>query len=342
MATVLHLPMNVEALLPGLIFDQSQYRRAMVLAGAAGMSAEQIKYGNAALRLHSTTGNYVDAGVTGDWVLAGRQFTLCFWVYPNAYNSKGGRTICCGGNAGASWSGIDGLHWLCQIAGSSVDLQWRSGVNSPYLSVPVSLAVWTHVAFCYDGITLRAFKNGVLVASMATTLTAPSGTPSLNIGRIPYESASTTYAADLYIDDLELRVDEALHVADFALPDAIPYAFSLALVNHPAATYLSAFPVPSPGLTKAAALAGSKDIYYGGNGQIVGTTKNTPDAAVSRRVRLHESRSGHLIREGWSDTAGNYSFTDLNRDYTYYVVGFDHTDQYQGVVADKLIPEVMA
>ena len=84
------------------------------------------------------------------------------------------------------------------------------------------------------------------------------------------------------------------------------------------------------------------ETFDGGEFQIVGTTKNkaTPsDLPVARRVRLHEQISGRLVRETWSDaTTGAYSFTGL-RLTTYYVVSFDHTGAFGGVIADNLTPE---
>lgn len=78
----------------------------------------------------------------------------------------------------------------------------------------------------------------------------------------------------------------------------------------------------------------------GGPGTIAGTTKNTgtPPTPVRRRVRLHEQSSGRLVRETWSDASGAYTFAGLCLT-RYYVVSFDHTGQYGGVIADNLIPE---
>ena len=86
------------------------------------------------------------------------------------------------------------------------------------------------------------------------------------------------------------------------------------------------------------------DTFDGGAYRITGTTKNkaTPsDIPVARRVRLHEQISGRIVRETWSDaTTGAYSFTGI-RLTTYYVVSFDHTNTFGGVIADNLTPEPM-
>ena len=80
-----------------------------------------------------------------------------------------------------------------------------------------------------------------------------------------------------------------------------------------------------------------------GSYRITGTTKNkaTPsDLPVARRVRLHEQISGRLVRETWSDASGAYAFNGI-RLTTYYVVSFDHTGGFGGVIADNLTPEPM-
>lgn len=87
------------------------------------------------------------------------------------------------------------------------------------------------------------------------------------------------------------------------------------------------------------------DANFGGAGQIVGTTKElyTPtNLPVSRRVRLHEQRTGRLVREAWSEPqTGGYAFSYLRVDRLYYVVAFDHTGAYGGVIETDITPEPM-
>ena len=83
--------------------------------------------------------------------------------------------------------------------------------------------------------------------------------------------------------------------------------------------------------------------FDSGSYRITGTTKNKAmpsDIPVARRVRLHEQISGRLVREVWSDASGAYSFNGI-RLTTYYVVSFDHTGGFGGVIADNLTPEPM-
>jgi hypothetical protein len=62
---------------------------------------------------------------------------------------------------------------------------------------------------------------------------------------------------------------------------------------------------------------------------------------AARRVRLHDQPSGRLLRETWSGADGVYRFDRL-RQGTYYVVGLDHTGQFDPEAKSDLTPEAMA
>lgn len=85
------------------------------------------------------------------------------------------------------------------------------------------------------------------------------------------------------------------------------------------------------------------DVEFGGRGSIHGTVKlynqagNTP---LRRRVRLHRSRDGLLVRETWSDAQGNYRFDGLSARYEYDVIAWDHEGQFRSTIANNLKPEV--
>lgn len=87
------------------------------------------------------------------------------------------------------------------------------------------------------------------------------------------------------------------------------------------------------------------DVNHGGRGRIAGvvTREGTPsDIPVSRRVRLHREGDGLLIREVWSSpTDGSYTFDYILETQQYYVVAFDHTAFYNGVIADLITPDII-
>jgi len=72
-----------------------------------------------------------------------------------------------------------------------------------------------------------------------------------------------------------------------------------------------------------------------------GTTKVTgsPAVPVRRKVRLYSQHNGRLVQEMWSDpTSGQYGFKAL-RAGAYFVVAFDHTQQYNGeIMTDVVLP----
>ena len=81
----------------------------------------------------------------------------------------------------------------------------------------------------------------------------------------------------------------------------------------------------------------ARPLGFGGTGTVSGTTAvtGTPNAAVSRRVRLHDFETGLVAREMWSDTSGAYLFVKLAAG-DYYVTAFDQTGTYNAVIADKI------
>ena len=80
------------------------------------------------------------------------------------------------------------------------------------------------------------------------------------------------------------------------------------------------------------------DTEFGGKGRIYGTVtrKNLPvNVPMKRRVRLHRSVDGLLVRETWSDPAGNYEFREINPRYEYDVFAWDHEMMFRTVVANN-------
>lgn len=88
----------------------------------------------------------------------------------------------------------------------------------------------------------------------------------------------------------------------------------------------------------------SQHLTFGGDGKITGTVKvaGPPEAPVRRRVRLIRERDGLTAGETWSDPdTGAYSFTFIDREQTYTVLSYDHTETFRAEVADRITPEPM-
>lgn len=83
-----------------------------------------------------------------------------------------------------------------------------------------------------------------------------------------------------------------------------------------------------------------------GVGRVHGTVKlksepeNTP---LRRKVWLLRQRDGLKVRETWSDAAtGEYEFRYIDELQLWTVISFDHTGDKRAVIADGLVPEVIA
>ena len=62
---------------------------------------------------------------------------------------------------------------------------------------------------------------------------------------------------------------------------------------------------------------------------------------LARRVRLHDSRTGALLRQTWSQEDGSYEFRDLSPDLEFDVIAWDHEGQFRSTIANNLKPEVL-
>ena len=83
---------------------------------------------------------------------------------------------------------------------------------------------------------------------------------------------------------------------------------------------------------------------FGGDGRIYGTVAraNKPaNSPLSRRVRLHRSRDGLLVRETWSKADGAYEFREISLRYEWDVIAFDHELQEFSTVANNQLAEPM-
>lgn len=84
-------------------------------------------------------------------------------------------------------------------------------------------------------------------------------------------------------------------------------------------------------------------LLHSGTYMIYGTIKNTgtPNFPVYRKLNLHETRTGQLVNSLFSDSiTGEYAFKYIAHK-SYYIVSFDHTGQYNGVIATNIFPTLM-
>ena len=94
--------------------------------------------------------------------------------------------------------------------------------------------------------------------------------------------------------------------------------------------------IPAPGQLMDAEFGGLYRIY--GSVARKGTPANVP---LKRRVRLHRSKDGYLVRETWSQPDGSYEFTEISGRYEYDVIAWDHEFQDFSTVANNQLAEPM-
>ena len=333
MSTLLHLPFDSESGI-GNLFDYGVLgiSFAQVLnSSTSSLTFKSGKYGAAAY----FTGAYLIAPYVPAFYFGAGDFTIEGWLYWNGPAGTSQSVIC-------QWADGGTAGWRVGINTSGevfFDYRTTSGSTNPSKGAGtgrLSTGVWTHFAVVRASGMLSIYLGGVLSVSYSLADLYAS-TDSINIGRS--EQNNTWYYSG-YLDDLRIS-NTALYTAAFTPPNAIAYTktFNLALTPEPLSLSGGRFPDPGPAIMDTRVT--TYDLYFGGSGTITGTTKvksSPSNLPVSRRVRLYEKRSGMLIREIWSNSTGAYTFKYLNTDYTYYVTAFDHTNTYEAVASDNLVP----
>ena len=238
----------------------------------AKLTAVKSKFGGTSLRLPGVTQNdYCQFLANPDFVLAGSQFTVEFWIYIVAYNAVGGRLAAAGGGA-VAWNSTNGIHWLLQTHASGCGFyMWDGATSSIRLSPNIPLNTWSHVAFTYDGTTFRAFLDGALFGSTAVaSFSKPSTLPFVHIGTIAGEGGvPATQAANCYLDDFRITKGIARYVDVFSPPIAQYPDFA---------------------------------------GVISGTIKDSSGNLVDRKVRVYSRNTGELVGIDYSGLNGDKYF----------------------------------
>jgi hypothetical protein len=98
--------------------------------------------------------------------------------------------------------------------------------------------------------------------------------------------------------------------------------------------------MPGRGITTIARC----DLEFGGHHQITGTAQRL-GVASRKRIRLHDRRTGRLLREVWSGADGAFAFTGLaDTPEGYLVLELDDESNdpwLDPACADRVTPEPM-
>lgn len=316
-----------------LDFEGADQAPSLTYMGSAAVDSTKAVAGSSSLRVVQGTGNYLR--VTGvSWTPV---WTLEGWINKTSVVSNfGGQCI------------------FRTSSGSVISVYMREGLrfcifqDTSFFPASVGNVVlneWAHFAAVATGAVVALYIDGIKVGESAYTKT-PSG--DLWIGGDPYPNQSCA----AFFDCLKLTLGVARYSANFQ-PARGP-ANTLG-----PATLSEERPIQSRGAQPLLAARGGDpedsvstslasqfalDVEHGGNHCIYGTVELYAQAGnipLPRRVRLHRSRDGLLVRETWSDAQGNYRFEGITDRYTYDVIAWDHEGLQQSVVANDLTPEVM-
>lgn len=191
-----------------------------------------------------------------------------------------------------------------------------------------------HVAVVRSGGEVSIYLNGV---KGETTYSSTINTTVRYIGgkSIQFLSGKVT----------EFRVTQlALYEANFTPPTA-------RITTDPATVFTRTLSVAKRGYAagvqpnqrlKTPQAVRQRMISHYGQGLIYGTVKEAhvpSDIPLRRKVRLHDSNTGDLVRETWSSANGAYQFKNLELK-PYYAISFDYTGVFNAVINDRIVPEV--
>lgn len=125
--------------------------------------------------------------VSNSSLLDSNQLTVSTWIYPTSYfwtgNNQSPNTAIIRRSENG-YANPSGEVWGLDFNQSNLTAG-LVGANNTHLnlSVPtIPLNQWSHIAFSYDGATLKIYVNGVLKGSQAGVVTLNSGNSGISIG----------------------------------------------------------------------------------------------------------------------------------------------------------------
>lgn len=331
-------------LLRGNRVDESAFGAPITLQGASWVAGADPFGGDA---LDASSGVATLPGNVRS-VLRDADWTLEVWCKPATTPATNGFIVDIGvsptpgySNVALSVSSTGALNALVSLDGVS----WVNMASFTGGSVPNG--AWSYVEVTRRGSTLLAAVNGSDVISYALGGSlAPVSPGYIRIGGNPLTGYGNRNFPGL-LGPMRLTQGVALRGAGGPLPvPTAPFAPLPPLVSRGAMRTGVAASAPLPEGSAVVALKAQTafDAEDGGNGSIYGTVELYNQAGnipLPRRVRLHRSRDGLLVRETWSDAQGNYRFDGITDRYKYDVIAWDHEGLQQSVVANDLTPEVM-
>lgn len=200
--------------------------------GNAQLDTAQSKFGGSSLLLDGT-GDWITTPDSDRLSLQDNDFTIECWIRPAAGTTTSGAgtfTIANKRDGGTAQeftfalSGVTGALYFSLWNANSVVVSLNSVTGS---SVAIDEEVWTHVAVCRRGDTVRLFVNGVVVHSA----TAAAGGVNSAVLYIGTDGFATTRAFNGHIDDFRFTIGAGRYIDDFTVPASAYPTEPFTLVN---------------------------------------------------------------------------------------------------------------
>ncbi len=180
--------------------------------GNASSSGAQYKFGTGALYLDGN-GDYILASSSPDFEFGSGNWTVDFWEYKLDNNNYRTAIARDSQTVKPPWlvgQVVSGNEYLTLTDNSSTYI-----VNANYFGTVVTNA-WSHIAVSYDGSSVRAFRDGVQIATHTAAITLGGNTKDISIGWVQNQTLSQCFYG--YIDEVRISKGIARWTANFTPP----------------------------------------------------------------------------------------------------------------------------
>lgn len=191
---------------------------ALINSTGMELSDEQSKFGTHSLKFLGTQ-TINNVALNEDIKLGSQDFTLDYWIYPTTLTTSAGASS----NSKVAVS-FDYRSHAMYFFSDLINYTFAKVSNSWWASTDVSITVpineWSHVAVARDGGSIYVFFNGIKIGTENIGQDSLAPIKYLTLGSNTYSSGNRRFAG--YLDELRLRIGEAVWTDDFT-PPSQPY-----------------------------------------------------------------------------------------------------------------------
>ena len=340
------LSIHADGLPGGAIVDSSASGRLITPVGSAQISTTQSVFGGSSVRIDS--GGYLSVVGGADFSFGTGNF--CVEMRLRFDNVGGTQTVA----TNRSVSGADTGFYIRLTGGKMQALSWgpTPGTQMATITGATSILanVWYHVAYERQGSTFRLLLQGAVDGSVVDTAAIADSTNPVLFGIDPSTSGR---AFSGYMDEIRIGTVDRYKGAYVVPARPFPDSASSGNAFLPPLTRtrfdrgnLACQATVGPHQTKwIRSLSLARDVEFGGQGTVYGTTKTkgTPaNTATKARVVLLHQRSKQPVRETWSDpVTGAFAFTGIDTTQQFLTLAEDAAGNFRPVAANRLAPEVL-